>query len=89
MSTSAPDNVFFVLRSRAYELADTGRYNEWGQIAYALLGEGFPPATITRFHNDVGAVMLVTRACRMKNARALTASARIRKWFRSLLLRTS
>jgi hypothetical protein len=77
----APDEAFFTLRSRAYELADTGRYKEWTQIAYALLAEGFLPSNIKRFDADALAVMLVTRSCQLKNPPMPSPAARIRKWF--------
>jgi hypothetical protein len=57
------DETFFALRDRAYELADTGRYKRWDQIAYALQAEGFLPSLITRLDHDGLAVMMITRCC--------------------------
>jgi hypothetical protein len=57
------DQTFFDLRARAYELADTGRYKHWNQIAYALQAEGFSPSLITRLDHDGLAVMMITRCC--------------------------
>lgn len=59
----ASDEAFFALRSRAYELAETGRYKRWDQIAYALQAEGFTPSLITRLDRDAHAVMMITRCC--------------------------
>lgn len=61
---SVTDNeAFFALRTRAYELADSKRYKEWSQIAYALQAEGFLPSLITRLNQDPLAVMMITRCC--------------------------
>jgi hypothetical protein len=57
------DEAFFRLRDRAYELADTGRYRRWDQIACALQSEGFLPSLITRLDRDGLAVMMITRCC--------------------------
>ena len=57
------DTSFFELRDRAYELAGTGRYRRWDQIAYALQAEGFLPSLITRLNRDGLAVMMITRCC--------------------------
>lgn len=63
------DETFFALRDRAYELADTGRFKEWSQIAYALRDEGFLPSLITRLDYDGLSVLLITRCCRLARAR--------------------
>ncbi len=60
---SASTEPFFALRTRAYELADSGRYKQWSQIAYALKAEGFLPSLITRLDRDGLAVMMITRCC--------------------------
>lgn len=57
------DDPFFALRSRAYDLADSGRYKSWAQVASALQGESFPDALIFRLESDKLAVMLITRCC--------------------------
>jgi hypothetical protein len=59
---------FFALRARAYELADTGRYKQWSQVAHALQAEGFLPSLITRLDRDGLAVLLITRCCRIARA---------------------
>ena len=62
------DMSFFQLRDRAYELAGTGRYKKWDQIAYALQAEGFLPSLITRLNSDGLAVMMITRCCTLARA---------------------
>jgi len=62
------DDAFFRLRARAYDLADSGRYKRWDQIAYALQAEGFLPALITRLDEDAQAVMMITRSCTLARA---------------------
>lgn len=57
------NEAFFALRARAYELADTGRYKRWVEIAYALQAEGYLPSLITRLDRDGLAVMMITRCC--------------------------
>ncbi len=58
-----PEDAFFALRNRAYELADTGRYKRWVQIAYALQAEGFLNSLITRLDRDKLGVMMIGRCC--------------------------
>lgn len=57
------DESFFALRSRAFDLADTGRFKRWDQIAFALRAEGFVASLITRLDGDKQAVMMITRCC--------------------------
>ena len=57
------DESFFALRARAYDLADSGRFKHWNEIAYALQAEGFLPSLITRLDQDALAVMMITRCC--------------------------
>jgi hypothetical protein len=57
------EDLFFALRNRAYELAETGRFRQWDQVARALQAEGFIAALITRLHYDKFAVMMITRCC--------------------------
>ena len=78
---------FFTLRGRAYELADTGRYKGWSQVAYALLAEGFVPSAIRRLDRDGLAVMLVTRSCRRALAETPASPSRIRRWLEQSLTR--
>jgi hypothetical protein len=59
---------FMTLRTRAYELADTGRFKQWSQIAYALQAEGFLPSLITRLNMDGLATMMITRCCTLARA---------------------
>ena len=54
---------FFSLRDRAYELAGTGRFKRWDQIARALKGEGFRYVLIARLHYDKLAIMMIDRCC--------------------------
>ena len=76
-----PDDEFFALRSRAYELADTGRYKSWAQVAYALLMEHFPPLMIKRLDRDGLAVMMISRICRTRCVATASPTGQIRKWF--------
>jgi hypothetical protein len=62
------EDAFFALRNRAYELADSGRFKQWAQIAYALRDEGFLPSLITRLDSDGLAVMMITRSCSLARA---------------------
>jgi hypothetical protein len=57
------DDHFFALRTRAYELAETGRFKHWLKIADALLAEGFVIDLIRRLDRDKLAVMMITRCC--------------------------
>ena len=57
------DSAFFALRARAFDLAATGRYKRWDQIARALQSEGFLPTLIARLDRDGLAVMMITRSC--------------------------
>lgn len=54
--------------ARAYELADTGRFKQWRQVANALQAEGFLTSLITRLDHDVLAVMMITRCCTIARA---------------------
>lgn len=67
---SLSDDPFFALRNRAYELADTGRFKLWDQIAFALQKEGFADALITRLNQDKLGVMMITRCCDQARAGA-------------------
>lgn len=62
------DDPFNALRERAYELAKTGRFKRWDQIAYALRDEGFLSNLITRLDGDRLAVMMITRCCTQARA---------------------
>ena len=62
------ENPFFLLRERAYQLADTGKYKRWDNVAYALRAEGFLDTLIARLHRDKLAVMMITRCCMLARA---------------------
>lgn len=87
VATVPPEDTFFAVRDRAYELADTGRYKDWSFVAYALLAESFPPLMIKRLNSDSLAVMMITRVCRTKSAATASLSERVRKWIAGLLPR--
>lgn len=57
------DVLFFSARSRAFELAESGRYRKWHKIADVLLAEGFLISVIKRLDCDALAVMMITRCC--------------------------
>lgn len=67
-SAMTPDDPFNALRERAYELASTGRFKRWDQIAYKLRDEGFLSNLITRLDGDRLAVMMITRCCAQARA---------------------
>lgn len=54
------------LRTRAYQLVDTGRYPDWGSIAAALMDEGAIPVLVRRAGDD--ALFKVMLANRIKAA---------------------
>jgi hypothetical protein len=81
------EDAFFALRSRAYELADTGRHKHWSKLAYALLAEGFEPSLVKRLNADTLAVPLITRSCRLASAANPASPSFFRKWFGVLLPR--
>lgn len=62
------DDAFFAMRSRAYDLADSGRYKSWAEIAQALHAEGCLPTLVTRLASDAQAVMMLTRCCTQARA---------------------
>lgn len=64
------ENPFFELRNRAFDLAETGRFGRWEQVASALKAEGFMAALIARLHDDRQAVMMISRCCAQAQARA-------------------
>ena len=76
-----PEDEFFATRSRAYELADTGRYKNWSHVAYTLLVERFPPLMIKRLDDDRLAVMMISRICRTRYVAVSSPAGHIRKWF--------
>ncbi len=62
------DALFFAVRRRAYELAETGRFKHWLKVADALLAEGFVGSMIKRLDRDALAVMMITRCCEQARA---------------------
>ena len=76
-----PEDEFFAVRSRAYELADTGRYKNWSHVAYSLLVERFPSLMIKRLDDDRLAVMMISRICRTRYVAVSSPAGQIRKWF--------
>lgn len=62
------DTLFFSMRARAYELAETGRFKHWLKVADALLAEGFIGSLIERLDRDTLAVMMITRCCQQARA---------------------
>jgi hypothetical protein len=62
------DALFFSLRSRAYELAETGRFKDWFKVADALLAVGFLGPLIQRLDRDGLSVMMITRCCQQARA---------------------
>lgn len=48
----ADDDALAGLRSRAYELADTGRYEDWDSVAAAMMDEGALPVLVRRVGSD-------------------------------------
>lgn len=66
---AVPDqDRFFALRDRAYQLAGSGCYKHWRQVADALLAEGFESALIKRLDGDALAVMMLSRCCAQARA---------------------
>jgi len=62
------DAMFFSMRRRAYELAESGRYKHWAKIAAILRAEGFLGSLIARLERDGLAVMMITRCCEQARA---------------------
>lgn len=62
------DAPFFLLRRRAYELAETGKYKGWSAIADVLYREGFLDSVIRRLDGDGLAVMMIARCCEQARA---------------------
>ena len=58
-----PDKPSFtVLRARAFDLADTGRYNNWMELADELELEGFSAAA-TRLRSDPVLLRMLDARC--------------------------
>jgi hypothetical protein len=63
VSNMSDDALFFSLRNRAYELAETGRYKHWKEVAVELQTEGLLASLVERLGRDGLAVMMITRCC--------------------------
>lgn len=46
------DDPLSALRTRAYELADTGRYADWASLSAELVKEGAPDVIVRRLTHD-------------------------------------
>lgn len=56
------DDPLAALRSRAYELADTGRYTDWASLSADLVDEGSPDVIVRRLtHDALFQIMLKNR----------------------------
>ena len=66
------DAKFFALRDRAFDLAETGRFKRWREVAAVLRAEGFFSVLIERLGGDKLSVMMLERCC-MQAARRATA----------------
>ena len=58
----AKDDPLAALRARAYELADTGRYEDWASLSAGLVDEGAPDVIVRRLtHDALFQIMLKNR----------------------------
>jgi hypothetical protein len=56
------DDPLAGLRNRAYQLADTGRYEDWASLSADLVEEGAPDVIVRRLtHDGLFQVMLKNR----------------------------
>lgn len=46
------DDPLAALRTRAYQLADTGRYEDWASLSADLVDEGAPDVIVRRLTAD-------------------------------------
>ncbi|MBK6703412.1 MAG: hypothetical protein IPG56_06340 [Caulobacteraceae bacterium] len=46
------DDPLAALRTRAYALADTGRYTDWASLSADLVDEGSPDVIVRKLTND-------------------------------------
>lgn len=46
------DDPLAALRTRAYQLADTGRYHDWASLSADLVEEGAPDVIVRRLTTD-------------------------------------
>jgi hypothetical protein len=61
------ENRLAALRTRAYQLADTGRYRDWDNLSAALNAEGAPLDLLQRLGDD--GVFRIMIASRLKRER--------------------
>lgn len=61
------DDPLAALRARAYELADTGRYEDWASLSADLVDEGSPDVIVRRLTHD--ALFQIMLKNRMNSAR--------------------
>lgn len=61
------ENHLAALRTRAYQLADTGRYRDWDELSGALNGEGAPMDMVQRLGED--GLFKIMIGSRLKTAR--------------------
>lgn len=58
----AQDDPLAALRTRAYELADTGQYDDWASLSAALVDDGSPDVIVRHLtHDGLFQVMLRDR----------------------------
>lgn len=58
----AKDDPLAALRTRAYQLADTGRYGDWAALSAELVEEGAPEVIVRRLtHDALFQIMLKNR----------------------------
>ena len=55
-----PADDLAALRARAYQLADTGRYSDWDNIAAKLMDEGAIPILVRRAGDDAFFKIMLT-----------------------------
>lgn len=56
------DDPLAGLRNRAYQLADTGRYEDWASLSSDLVDEGAPDVIVRRLtHDALFQIMLKNR----------------------------
>ncbi len=66
----AKDDPLSALRSRAYELADTGRYDDWASLSADLVEQGAPDVIVRRLtHDALFQIMLKNRMTNAKDSR--------------------
>ncbi|HVY86592.1 MAG TPA: hypothetical protein VG943_15770 [Caulobacterales bacterium] len=64
-----PPSTFAQMRARAYELADTGRFDGWLEIASMLESEGFDKASL-RLRSDPILLRMIDARCEQAKDRS-------------------